>query len=200
MFEIFTLLVLCSITSTDGAIEIPLSEIWGHDMPGTRRIAELMDDPQSEDSLMGQIGKAHSYKRGDKPVGPGLAVEGTGTEALKNAHAVITGKDPRPVFLSKDQEVSLAFFTMYTGYYIHVKKVTLSGNTIRIRYEFLPHISKDITQHFALIPLGRLHKGEFEVEIVGEPLAQKYIDRGWKEFDDEKKARVVSSSFKFEVR
>jgi hypothetical protein len=197
---IMTTVFCCSITSTDKVIEIPLSEVWAHGMPGTRRIAELMSDPRSEDSLMGQIGKEHSFARGKKPAGPALAVEGRGLEALKNAHAVITGRSPRSDSLSKDHEVSIAFFTLTSSRYVHLTKVTRSRQTIQVRFEFIPHETKDLTQHFALIPMGKLPKGKFQVEVIAEPLAQRFIEKRWKEFDDERKARIISSSFEFEVR
>lgn len=198
----FTLAFILSsaISSTNEVIEIPLSEIWAHGMPGTRRIHELAEDPKRDHPLMTEIGKVHREDWGKRRAGSPFAVVGTGSEALKNAHAVITGRKARSDSLSKDHEISIAFFTLYSGYYMHLTNVSWSQQTIRIRYEFIPHETKDLTRHFALIPLGKLPKGKFQVEVVAEPLAQRFIEKRWKEFDDETKARIISSSFEFEVR
>lgn len=194
--------VLLCFTSnnTKEPIRVPLSEIWANDMPGTLRLHDLANDPKRDHPLFLDIAKEHSYKRGKKPAGPALAVEGTGLEALENAHAIITGRKPRPAFLLQDHQISISFFTLYSGYYVHLTKVTRSQHTIEVRYEFIPHTSRELTQHFALIPMGKLPKGKFKVDVVSEPFAQRFIDKNWKEFDDEKKTRIISSSFEFDVR
>jgi hypothetical protein len=179
------------------AESVPLDQIWAHGMPGTRDIQELEEKPEDENSLMATIGRA-LQARHDRKVGKSFAVEGTGLGALKAAYAVITGQRPVAKSLASG-EVSIAFFTHYSPYYVHLAKVTRNGESVRIEYELIPHLTKEITLHFALIPLGKLPSGNYKVDVVAKPTAEKLIAGGFKEVSEEKKARIVSSSFKFHV-
>lgn len=182
------------VVAEERDIEIPLKSIWAHEMPGTHDIHELEGKSDSENSLMAVIGRALKAR---PKVGQAFAVEGKGLEALKAAFAVITKQ--RPIAKSLSGEVSVAFFTQYSPYYVHLANVTRKGKTVRIEYELLPHRTLNRTLHFALIPLGSLPAGDFKVEIAAKPMAKEFIQDGFKEVEDEAKELIVSSSFKFHV-
>jgi hypothetical protein len=189
--------ICCSIGN---AKEIPLNEIWAFGMPGTRDIRELEANYSSKNSLISEIRKRHTFKTWQDKAGPGFAVEGIDLEALKNAHAVITGAAKRSSSLGSGKEISLVFFSLEFGYYVHLTDVDIIGNDIEIRYEFVPHLTKNRTRHFALIPVGKLAKGNFSVSIIPEPFERRNVGKEFKEIPDERKLPLVSSTFEFTVQ
>lgn len=185
------------VEETSDTEAVPLKQIWAHDMPGTREISELEEKPEGDDSLMATIGRA-LRARHDRKVGKSFAVEGKGLDALKEAFSVITGQHPEDSSVPTG-EVSIVFFTHYSPYYVHLADVTRKGEAVRIEYQLVPHLSKELTSHFALIPLGDLPKGDYKVDIIARPIAEKFITAGFKEVSEEKRALIVSESFKFRV-
>lgn len=183
---------------TKDATDIPLAEIWAHMMPGTKKIHGLQKDVPDENTVMAKIGRVLSEKIRQKTE-PSFAVEKTGLEGLKNAYAVFSGEMKRPTSLSKDNEISIVFFTHPSNYYVHLSRVVLDGNTIRVGYRLVPHMTQDMTMHFALIPIGKLPKGKYKVYVLAEPIEKKLLIGGLKEPDVQKKATIASSSFEFNV-
>lgn len=180
------------------AVDIPLAGIWAHMMPGTKRIHDLEKNVPVDDTLMAKIGRILSKKKKQK-TDPSFAVEKTGLEGLGNAYAVFSGEMKRPISLSKDNEISVVFFTHPSNYYVHLSRVVLDGSTIRVEYRLVPHLSQDATKHFALIPIGKLPKGKYKVDVFSEPIEKKLLGGGLREPDAQKKATIASSSFEFEV-
>ncbi|MCC6491522.1 MAG: hypothetical protein IT424_00705 [Pirellulales bacterium] len=200
MARLFLAIVLAAFADFPAtAEEIPLKEIWALNMPGTRDIHELEPKPDADNSLMAIIGRAINARYGRK-VGKAFAVAGTGREALDAAFRVITGQPKwslKP--LRGGHEASIVFFTHYSHYYVHLARVARDGNAIRVEYELTPHHTDDLTSHIALIPLGPLPAGVYEVNIIGKSMSKKLIDKGFEEVDDERRELIVSSSFEFEV-
>lgn len=199
LIVVLALVLCCSTSYAEEVVEIPLKEIWADSMPGTINIYELEGTP-SDNPLMAEINKKHGFKTWQDKAGPAFAVQGTGLEALKNAHAVITEKQSRPTSLPQDSEVSVIFFSLEFGNYVHLTKVERDKNTINIRYEFVPHTQKHLTRHFAIIPLGKLPKGQYKVDVGAEPFADRFRDQGMVEIPDERKLPRVSPSFEFSVK
>jgi hypothetical protein len=189
--------VLCAFAVADGlsssqdeTVAIPLDEIWAYEMPGTRDIQELDRDLSAEnpetdtstesgsqrDSLWTSIANSLSadmpgsdWPREGQLARPGFAVVGTGREALRRTHAVlVNGEKPAESF-ELDTEISLAFFSYQTATYVHIQKVERRGNEIEIQYRFVGYGEKFVTAHLALIPLGKLLPGEYEVNMVQLP-------------------------------
>ncbi len=192
---LFVTIVYCS---TGYAQDIPLAKIWAQDMPGTMNVYEL-EDPKSNYPLMSTIVKAHLSKNTQGKAGQAFVVQGIGLEALKNASRIIARKQELLHSLPFDTEVSVIFFSVQSGQYVHLTKVERIQNTIKIRYEFVPHYEKHFTSHVAIIPLGKLPKGHYQVDIANEPFAQRLIDKGLVEVPDEQKLPRVSSSFDFTI-
>ena len=200
LFTLLTIVLGCSIGFAEDAVEIPLSKIWALRMPGTINIYELEKGTPSNKSLMAEIGAKHGFGSHETKAGPAFAVVGTGLEALKNAHAAITGKQPRPTSLPQVHDISIVFFSITSGHYVHLTKVERDHQTIRIQYEFVSHLTKELTQHFAIIPLGKLGEGDFKVDIVAQGFEEPFQDDpGMRANPDERKLRRASSSFKFEI-
>jgi hypothetical protein len=163
---------------------IPLKDIWAYEMPGTRDVWELEPDKfgvkvrdlssqeqskRYKESLIFQIRNHFGMPKSQQMALPGFAVLGSGMDALRNAHAVLVkGKQPRKAF-PENSAVSIVFFSKVFDYYVHLEKVEKQGNTITIKYFFVPHRG-DGTAHFALIPLGKMPVGEIKVDAVRSPL------------------------------
>jgi hypothetical protein len=187
-------------------ITIPLTEIWSTnqermwavDEPVTKYFGQVLKGDPANQALLNDIKKALGSGAKDK-ADPAFAVEGEEREALGNAHAVLTGKQQRPTSLSSDKSVSIAFFSLESGYYISITDVQRQGDTIRIKYEFIPHITENVNSSISLIPLGKLSSGHYRVEIDHEPF-EKRFSKLRKNGPHESALEIVSKSFEFDVK
>jgi len=192
---------------TDEVITIPLEQTWSSfgkrtwaiDEPVTQLIYELEKDVPSDQSRLTEIRRVHSSGTWEDGAGPAFAVEGTDLEALKNAHAVITGQKPRADSLSQENKISIVFFTLSSNYYVALTKIERKQNAIHVLYEFIPKDEENLPQEFAMIPMGKLPPGRYQVEFVREPFEKRFRDAGWEKIPDERNLRRVSSSFEFIV-
>jgi hypothetical protein len=196
------------------AEEIPLKEIWAFDMPDTRDVRELESEAFGEQakglpveqqadlqnqSLIGQIRESLKWKDNAKAE-RGFALSGTGLDALKTAFEVLTGKSQRSDSLPSDGEVTVVFFSRQSGSHVQIYQVVRNGNIIEVRYRFAPHDDAYQTEHFALIPLGKLPRGLYQVKVVRGPMEDKNTSVGFTEKKDSDASRIVSRSFKFGVK
>ncbi len=133
-----------------------------------------------------------------KDASPGFAVLGTGMDALHKAHAVLVkNQEPRKSFPA-DAEITLVFFSYQAGTYVHLHRVDRRDEIVEIRYRFVPHRTRDLSEHFALIPLGKLSGGKLRVEVIQSPLQQKHVNlSGMKPLQPEWGRQVVCKSFSF---
>lgn len=200
---VFSWLVVSCVSAAaaaDDVVKIPLDTIWARAMPGTRDINELEKSVAKQgETPVNDIGGTLRFLGKGKTTGKGFAVSGTEKEALKNASAVLVDKkQPRQIFPSTDN-IWLVFYSHSFGQYVHLVNVERRDRTIKIEYRLVPHATKQLTAHFALIPLGRIPTGKYSVEIVRLPLEQKYVDQGFKSVDSQWNNRVVCQPFAFEV-
>jgi hypothetical protein len=174
------------------AVMIPLDRIWGYNMPGTRDVQELAADARSVPFM--EIRRSiWSIPAKQTKAGPAFAVSGTELEALRDVHSVlVNGKKP-PQLLPAGSEIYVAFFSYANRPYVHLHNVERQGNTIDIRWRFVPHETEETTEHFALIPLGKLSNRKYHVNIIRSPMRQKYVDL------DVVADRKVCKSFSFSV-
>ena len=181
---------------------IPLKQVWAWQMPGTQDVRKL--EPKSQrlrhDSVVKQFRRILS--RGlpkEELAGPGFVVVGDGEVALKNALGVmVSGKPLRETF-SAGEELSVVFFTYSSGQYVHLKNVVRYDQRIELSYELVPHRTKELSEHFALVSLGKLSPGKYDVQVVRMPLAQEYAEAGFKPAPQEYVDRIVCQSFSFTV-
>ncbi|MGL4514844.1 MAG: hypothetical protein ACRCT8_17285 [Lacipirellulaceae bacterium] len=198
-----------SATEPIEAISIPLETVWAHDMPGTRDIHELQKEfdkryppmGNEQESLLAIVARGIERRRGS-PVGEAMAVQGSGLDALVNVFRVFTkqvDKSRGAKGLAGDDGVSLFFFTAYSPRYVHLKEITRSGSNVAVKYDLIPHLTKDLSMHLALVPLGDLPAGQYRVEVSAKPLTEDAVGAGFTDVDDQWKDRHVSSSFAFRV-
>jgi hypothetical protein len=181
----------------ENEVLIPLREIWGYEMPGTRNIEKLKPKPQMDvPELIQQSLMRHD---GDPAVGPGFVVQGDESEALLQAFAVLVSHKEASSTVTHDLNTWIVFFAKDSGQYVHLRSVTRAGNKITVDFTFVPHDSKNLTRHFALIPLGKLPTGKYEVAIVNSPMDKRYLDQHFKPIPKDGVRWIVAKSFDFDV-
>jgi len=214
----FLLGAISGCSSEEPGIEIPLGKIWAWEMPGTKDIRtlepkhfgpavrQLPGQPQYdlvESSLWYQIYMAIDFSPEKQPVGPGFAVAGTEHKALAAVtEALKQNLKPLQTF-PFGAEISLFFFTRDSGWPLHLKSVVKSGNTLTIRYYFVPHrstgfIAGSSNRYFALIPLGKLPVGNYVVDMV-QTMEKKYTGGDFQTVGKEFGEKCVCKSFAFTV-
>lgn len=203
------------------AIEIPLSEIWALNMPGTRDVRELEPDAEAlkdqlerakslppeereeqitrllKRSLIWQIRKA--LQPGSKRAGPGFALASPEPELLQAVRDVLTGETKRANGFPGGSDITAVFFSRSMQLHVHIYHVERRDNIIEIHCRFVPYQERYVSEHFALIPLGKLPRGIYQVKPVLGPVEQKYLDAGYTQKTLAKAAKFVSQSFKFGV-
>ena len=196
------------------AVSIRLKDIWARNMPGTRDVRELEPEVfgesvrelsseevvgRSRRSLINQIGGALPFLPEGQSARRGFAVAGTDLEALQNAHAVFTKKRQVRQSFSTADNIGVVFYSHSFNQYVHLDNVKRDGKSIEIVYRFVPHETKEMTAHFALIPLGKLPAGKYRVDIVRAPMEEKFAKQGFKRVDTPWERRVVCRPFSFTV-
>lgn len=212
----FATVTMCAtpLSAEEEPTTIPLKAIWAYEMPGTRDVRELEPDKfgkaiegLSSDEQLKTMERSHvsHILQSLEPANVNqarqraFAVVGTGAKALGAARSVLAeGEKPRSS-LPAESELSVVFFSRRFGYYVHIHEVRLQDNTIEISYRFEPHRTKEVTSHFALIPVGKLEAGFFEVAIVQVPMKQTAVNSGFQPPASSIASRVVSGPFRFEV-
>jgi hypothetical protein len=196
--------------AAEETVTIPLEEIWALNMPGTQNVYKL--DPgkvslEISNEELRKVSRVAAIKhvltsrpRVGESVGPAFVVNGTGAEALKNAHAVILDEkskaDPRRVF-PPNSELSIVLYAHCSGRYIWIRRIWRAGGMIRIQYSPMTHETAEATVHLALIPLGKLPEGVYRVKVQEMPTfdPEGSLIEGMSAPD-----QTVSRSFSFELK
>ncbi len=169
------------------ATEIPLDQIWGYNLPGTRDVRDL--EPKRDirnmthkeflwGSLVNRIAARleKGPNRGEK-ADSAFVVVGTDKEALKNADDVFLGRQPRKESFPTDMDLTLVFFSHPSSLDMKIVSVEKSTGQIQVKYQCLStqpsesrirNLESAVTR-FALIPLGRLPAGEVQASIEQLP-------------------------------
>jgi hypothetical protein len=200
-------LLCCSMSHAEEAVEIPLTEIWSTnqkrmwavDEPVTKYLGELTKDDEELNRLLWDTVEFLDIDSRNQKAGKAFAVDGTGLEALRNAHAVFSGKDKAAASLDSDQEISIVFFSLQSAYYISLTKVHRVGAMIDITYEYIPKEESNVPSVLAFIPLGKLTPGHYQVLIEHEPFEKRFGSRRQSGPHKDILGRV-SKSFEFEVK
>jgi hypothetical protein len=175
------LLLLLLMAAPCAAEEIPLSEVWSNGMSGTNDIRDLPNYAQSggnqDVSLEGQLRKLLSGSTNKRQGTPKVFLtHGDTAEAIKNAIAYLSGKESKP-----PAAPSFAVFYSYEmgGYYVHLQRASVSDKVLTLEYAFVPHETREVTWHFALIPLADHQCKIKKVVVKPLPLATKYLEVGF---------------------
>ena len=211
MLWLFVAAIAVAETET---VTIPLDQIWAYRMQGTRDVRELeprhfgertREQPESVrhqllvDSMTEQIRKTIKYAEPPSAnAKPGFAVLGRGLEALREAYLVLVEKHEPQELFPEDSEVSLVFFTHFTGSYVQLSDVKIKDNDITIHFRFIPHETKNITCHFAIIPLGKLSVGKYHVDLVQLPIGEQHTESG-RLAPIERVRQIICQPFSFSI-
>jgi hypothetical protein len=184
---------------------IPLSDVWAYNMSGTRELTDVMGANQEfitpEGEMVRDIRRALSEKPPQAQAQRGFVVEGTGLDALREAHARLVKKE-KPKALPPDTDLSIVFFAHRTGVNVqlHDVRVERGGEVFVVRYQFVPHDEKYVSEHFALIPIGKLPENKFVVGIQQYPMEPKYAREGCPAISLEVAQQIVCPGFQFKTR
>jgi hypothetical protein len=185
---------------------VPLSEVWStlqrnrfiSDDQTTRYIGDLEKGSLRNKTSLGEIKSKLNFRSLDRAK-PAFAVEGTGLEALTNAHTVIVGNKPAPLEISHNKDVSIVFSALGSPYYVALTSISREGTKLLIRYELIPRPEKDMPTYLALIPIGRLSPGFYRVQIDHETYEKRFRAAGLSGPNEHMLGRV-STSFAFTVK
>jgi hypothetical protein len=152
----------------EGATFIPLNEIWAYEMPGTRDVIQL-DTENADGTSHPLIDSLHRNiaKRFKTKAGSAFVVEGNNRAALENMLRGFINSPSQQVPAKTD--LSLIFYTRFSGHYVHLETVERITNRFMLTYRIVTHATFNMSFHFALIPLGKLPAGTYEVEIKQSP-------------------------------
>lgn len=184
---------------------IPLDQVWAWWMPGTRpmQVSSKPGQPRPpEATFLRDIRRALANRpaTGDAPRS-GFAMLGKDLDAIREAHTVMVGgQESRDSFCS-NEDISIAFFSYQAGVYVHLDQIERRGSVIRVQYKLVPHRTREATEHFALIPLGKLPVGVFSIKYEQLPLKQSVADSyRVPPTRPELAQQIVSRDFSFEVQ
>jgi hypothetical protein len=188
---------------------ILLDKVWGFNIPGTKDIAGIpfpengvgrTFDFQTKERTYNieQIRLRLASKPPTEQAGPGLALpHPPDSHMLSSIPTLMRSKKyPFRRNFPADSEYTLFFFSHPMSYYCRLRHVERDGSKIIVQYQFEPHYRPEATLHFALIPLGKLEAGKYEVEFEQLPMEQEYRDQGFEPVNPDD---VVCRSFIFEV-
>jgi hypothetical protein len=185
-----TSLLFLVLASSLTAAEVPLKEIWGEQIPGTKDIRSLEPRYLETTERGSHVQHIRKALRGMKKAGPAFIVAGTGAAALEEVCNVLTeNKKPKPV----GEQASLFFYVLPFTHYVALDEVRRTDSKIVVKYHFVSHATKSHSTHFALIPLGKVSPG-VRVEFVQLPLERGRLASN-KPIPKEVVERVVCQSF-----
>jgi hypothetical protein len=179
---------------------IPLSDMWAYNMPGTKNVRDLEAEPKNAPRV-NQILTSLMMKSELQPDTPDTAfvVLGNGNEALDNVYAVfVTGEKPASVFPT-GRELSLVFFSRSCSALVELKSVTRNSNNVEVQYAFVPRREKELSQHFSIIPLDDLPRGNITVEVLWADTNRDFARFRRKPIDKASARLIVSGSFSFTI-
>lgn len=180
------LAILFAMLASPVKTEISLKNVLSFGMPGTRSVDELAREVTPlADQIKKSLQKATLREA--------FAVEGEGEQALVNAHAVLTGK--RKPTRRVAGRVSLVFFSHLSARHVQINTIRREENVFTIKYQAVSYEAGVLTTQLALIPLGLLDEGEYEVKVKELPTL---TTGGWEA--PPLKRGIVCESFRFKVR
>jgi len=185
-----------------GSVTIPLTSIWAWDMPGTRDVRELEKVLvlRRDEDLIKQIRRSLSKSENKTTkFTTGFVVLGHDYEALKNAHAVLVKRNKSGNSISFGKPASLVFFSHSSSQYVHLNEVRISDGKIDIHYKFVPHKTKELTAHYAIVPLTDLPKGKYFVDMKLDPLSKEQIAAGFKPVEKSYVQKIICRPFTFTI-
>lgn len=220
------ILVATSVSADEPSVEIPLDRIWAFDMPGTRDVAGIplpevdekrrpgLDHERYRNERANLIEQMRQYltaKPSSVQAMPGFVVpHGVDIHTLRQAsnrlaiskklgHTYPLEQIPAIEFPVSEEDVTLVFYSHPAAYHVRLTKVERQGHDIVVRYRFQPHAYVESTVHFALIPLGKLPAGKYQVNYEQERFEQKYHDAGFLRVHEGQEHHLICRPFSFTI-
>ena len=203
----FFVVVACSTfaalaDSPSDTVTIPLKDIWALEMrgSGTKDVVNLEPDEPGVNSFRERIAKqlGHSIPGEIPPkLRSGFAVSGTGHTALEEARAVFEDRKKPDDCFPSNCFVSVIFSSLEFSWYVRLTDVERQGNKIQIHYQFVLHVTQDLSQHFAIIPFGKLPDGKYQVEMIQDPVEKQFAE--FNPLVEGKGAEIICKPFSFLV-
>jgi hypothetical protein len=189
----------------DESETVPLTSIWGWQIPGTRQIG--VPQPTSsnngsleEQQLLGDIRRALAAKMADaKTARPGFIAYGTGSDVISKAYDVMVDNEQPTRKFPSDHDLTLVFFSHPTDRSCRLRDVERRDGTIEVHYDFVPLQHGPVASHFGFIPLGKLPAGNYDVRMIQDPLPEEYRNDNTPETPPTVAGRIVCRSFQFTV-
>jgi len=198
--------VLLSVTAlaeppSEQPKQIPLDQIWGYNLPGTRDITGLPLPEDIEQLRLGrernieEVRRALTAKRpADHALSSFILPRSPDLHVLRIAGGQLEsdsrlGAQSRARIsnsYSTSNELTLVFFSHPTSNPVRLKNVERQGSKFTVNYQFEPPSTPEVNVHFALIPLGQLSAGEYQVEFEQTPNVQD-------------SSKIVCQAFSFKV-
>jgi hypothetical protein len=156
-------------------VTIPPTAMWSIRDPAMTPFRSMYPapDPQAPEppDLCGDIEKVlDPFSGKDRPKSAFIVI-GSPKEALLRAHGVIADKMPMQMQFTTTEPLTLVFMS-YSGFHMSLKPVELrlnqtngSGNEIEVDYFVKMKGTGDMENYFALIPLGKLPEGTYQVIV-----------------------------------
>jgi hypothetical protein len=190
-------------------VTIPLAKIWATSMPGTRDIDELVKEQIKLTKVDLWVPLAESFldpqwwPKAGRTARSAFVVQGDDLKALREAHAVLTGKQKPKGAVSSSKDVTLVFFSQPRSVEVQLIKIQRHDKVVEIQYRIAPFTEKYTELDLALIPLGSLPPGKYEVKITPAPAVVRVGTNFYKTLEPQqldKSAEIyVSRPFSFNV-
>jgi len=195
------------------AVTIPLDEVWGYRMPGTKDIVDIEPNSDSFKTMLARERIKNSLVTNTrwrlnsnfKPknradVGTAFVVPMIDLEALKEANAIIAGEKKRAEQLPAGQPLTLVFYSFSCGRNVRLDKITKSEGEMVLEYHFHIHGELTSSPYFALIPIGIFPPGNVNIKIKRLPETEgKNVWGTFPPLDAKESRRIVCDSFVFKV-
>ena len=195
-------LILCFSTShAEEVVKIPLSEIWATDMPGTKKFDFIKCNPSKDPNCPAPYKILQAVQSGykDKTFRPGFVVNKTGLEAMREAQNVIVDKAEPQSSFAAGTELIVVFFTTELNDYLQLEPVEITGNTIDVPFRIITNETEDGVSYMALIPLKKLPRGEYRVNMVDRSDEQEFLNVGRRLYGEDRIRREICNPFSFTV-
>ena len=140
--------------------EIPLDEVYGYNIPGTKPLFDLVGKYAYWNQLVNGLGtRVHA--------GPVLVMQGAPLQAAKNTALMLDGTYQPQRNFTEDREITLVVCSYLGGGHFVLDKIERAWKKIRISWHM--RFTGDEgggNCNIAVIPLGKCEPGDYDVDMV----------------------------------
>jgi len=150
---------------------IPLADIWALDMPGTQpmsveRVADGVTFRSTEGEVVAEILATLANKIELEARAPeAFIVVGDRMSALREANAVLAGRTTKQHTIRCMDQAWIVFYSLAFNNYVHIIDVQQDDDVVTVTCRLEPHETKEMTRHFAMIPITLTRPAHLCIEI-----------------------------------